>query len=265
MCRPLFWTYHSANRSKALEASTFDILFKYGLCLVANQEPTYSSRATLQAWPGDIDMETHEYGATTIQLPLHAIQVHDLVDSLHYAWGSGNFIMGCGWCNIKRTDLIVLFLASSTPMILWGLGALHSLFTGFQGMQLSDLMISVNYEIHAPVDMRGLNYKITRIYFKPSCMWTGGCCFSMEEIWKSVATSATFFASTHEMDLAAIFQSLLSSLWSPLQHLFGDCVKTWLGTLVDILIDMNLKQQVHSNLNSQLQSLGCVNDLWCED
>jgi hypothetical protein len=57
----------------------------------------------------------------------------------------------------------------------------------------------------------------------------------------------------------------LSSLWSPLQHLFGDCVKTWLGTLVDILIDMNLKQQVHSNLNSQLQSLGCVNDLWCED
>jgi len=39
------------NRGKTLEASTFHILFKYGLCLVANQEPTYSSRAPLQAWP----------------------------------------------------------------------------------------------------------------------------------------------------------------------------------------------------------------------
>jgi len=27
----------------------------------------------------------------------------------------------------------------------------------------------------------------------------------MEEIWQSVATSAAFFASTHEIDLAAIF------------------------------------------------------------
>jgi hypothetical protein len=48
----------------------------------------------------------------------------------------------------------------------------------------------------------------------------------MEEIWRSVATLATFFPSTHEIDLAAIFQSLLASLWSPLQHFFGDCVKT---------------------------------------
>jgi hypothetical protein len=173
--------------------------------------------------------------------------------------------MGCGWCNIEPTDLIVLFLASSTPMILWGLGALHSLFTGFQVMPLAELMISVNYEIQAPVDMRGLNCKIPRIYFKPSCMWTGGCCCSMEEIRQSVATSAAFFASTHEIDLAAIFWSLLASLWSPLQHLFGDCVKTWLGTLVHILIDMNFKQQLQGNLNSHPQTLGCVKGLWCQD
>jgi hypothetical protein len=87
----------------------------------------------------------------------------------------------------------------------------------------------------------------------------------MEEIRQSVATSATFFLGTHEIDLAAIFQSLLASLWSPLQHFFGDCVKTWLGTLVHILIDMDFKQQLHGNLNSHLQSLGCVKGLWCED
>jgi hypothetical protein len=29
----------------------------------------------------------------------------------------------------------------------------------------------------------------------------------MEEIWQSVATSTAFFASTHEIDLAVIFQS----------------------------------------------------------
>ncbi len=170
-----------------------------------------------------------------------------------------------GWCNIECTDPIVLFLASSTPMILWGLGALHSLLTGFQVMPLSDLMISVNYEIHAPVDMRGLNCKIPRVYFKPSDLWTGGCCCSMEEIWRSVATLATFFASTHEIDLAAIFQSLLASLWSPLQHFFGDCVKTWQGTLVHILIDVNFKQQLHGNLNSHLHSLGVLKGLWCRD
>jgi hypothetical protein len=38
----------------------------------------------------------------------------------------------------------------------------------------------------------------------------------------------------------------LASLWSPLQHFLGDCVKTWLGTLVDILIDIDLKHQLHS-------------------
>jgi hypothetical protein len=48
----------------------------------------------------------------------------------------------------------------------------------------------------------------------------------MEEIWQSLATSAAFFVSTPEIDLAAIFRSLLASLWSPLQHFFGDCVKT---------------------------------------
>jgi hypothetical protein len=48
----------------------------------------------------------------------------------------------------------------------------------------------------------------------------------MKEIWQSAATSAAFFASTHDIDLAAMFQSLLASLWSPLQHFFGDCVKT---------------------------------------
>jgi hypothetical protein len=95
-----------ANRSKTLEASKFDILFKYVLCLLANQEPTHSSRPISQAWPWDIDMETHEEGASIIQLPLHPIQVHDLVDSLHYACGSRNFIMGCGWCYIgtHRSD-----------------------------------------------------------------------------------------------------------------------------------------------------------------
>jgi hypothetical protein len=173
--------------------------------------------------------------------------------------------MGCGWCNIECTDLIVLFLASSTPMILWGLGALHSLFTGFQVMPLSGLVISVNYEIHAPVDVRGLNCKIPRLYCKPSYMWTGGCCCSMEEIWQSVATSAAFFASTHEIDLAAIFRSLLASLWSPLQHFLADCVKTWQGTLVHILIDMDFKQQLHGNLNSHLQTLRCVKGLSCQD
>jgi hypothetical protein len=137
------------------------------------------------------------------KLPLHPIQVHDLVESLHYACGSGNFIMGCGWCNVEPTDLIVLLLASSTPMILWGLGGLHSLFTGLEGMPLSDLMICVNYEIHAPVDMRVLNCKIPRIYFKPSYLWTGGSPHSKEEICKSAATSAAFFASTQDIDLAA--------------------------------------------------------------
>ncbi len=173
--------------------------------------------------------------------------------------------MGCGWCNIECTDLTVLFLASFTPMILWGLGALHSLFTGFQVTPLSDLMTSVNYEIHAPVDTRGLNYKIPRIYFKPSYMWTGGCCCSMEEIWQSAATSAAFFASTQAIDLAAMFQSLLASLWSPLQHFLVDCVKTWPGTLVDILIDIHVKQQLHGNLKSHPQTLGCVKGLWCQD
>ncbi len=161
------------------------------------------------------------------------------MDSLHNACGSGNFSMGCVWCNIEPTDLIVLFLAFSTPMILWGLGALHSLFTGFQVMPLSDLMISVNYEIHDPVHMRVLNCKIPRTYFKPSYLWTGGCHRSMEDIWQSAATSAAFFASTQDIDLAAMFQSLLASLWSPLHHFLGDCVKTWPGTLVHILIDIN--------------------------
>jgi hypothetical protein len=36
-----------------------------------------------------------------------------------------------------------------------------------------------------------------------------------------------------------MFQSLLASLWSPLHHFLGDCVKTWPGTLVHILIDIN--------------------------
>jgi uncharacterized membrane protein len=48
----------------------------------------------------------------------------------------------------------------------------------------------------------------------------------MEEIWQSAATSAAFFASTQAIDLAAMFQSLLASLWSPLQHFLGDCVET---------------------------------------
>jgi hypothetical protein len=43
----------------------------------------------------------------------------------------------------------------------------------------------------------------------------------MEEIWQSSATSPVFFASTQDIDLAAMFQSLLASLWSPLQHFFG--------------------------------------------
>jgi hypothetical protein len=182
-----------------------------------------------------------------------------------YFWNSVRGLVISSWDVGERTDLIVLFLASSTPMLLWGLGTLHSLFTGFQVMPLSDLMISVNYEIHASFDMRGLNCKIPRIYFKPSYMWTGGCCCSMEEIWQSVATSAAFFVRTHEIDVAAIFWSLLASLWSPLQHFFGDCVKTWLGTLVHILIDMDFKQQLYGNLNSHLQSLGCVKGLWCQD
>jgi hypothetical protein len=169
--------------------------------------------------------------------------------------------MGCGWCYIEPRDLIVLFLASCTPMILWGLGALHSLFTGFQVMPSSYLMISVNYEIHAPVDMMELNCKIPRIYFKPSYMWTGGCCCCMEEIWQSVATSAAFLASTQDIDLAAMFQCLLASLWSPLQHFLGNCVKTWPGTLVHIFIDIDLKQQLHSNLKPHLQTLGCVRPL----
>jgi hypothetical protein len=87
-------------------------------------------------------------------------------------------------------------------------------------------MISVNYEIHAPVDMRVLNYKIPRIYFKPSYLLTGGGHHSMEEVCQSAATSAAFFASTQDIDLAAVFQSVLASLWSPLQHFLGDCVKT---------------------------------------
>jgi hypothetical protein len=63
----------------------------------------------------------------------------------------------------------------------------------------------------------------------------------MEEIWQSAAASAAFFASTQDFDLAAMFQSLLASLWSPLQHFLGDCVQTSPGTLVEILIDINLK------------------------
>jgi hypothetical protein len=57
----------------------------------------------------------------------------------------------------------------------------------------------------------------------------------------------------------------LASLWSPLQHFFGDCVKTWQGTLVHILIDVNFKQQLHGNLNSHLHSLGVLKGLWCRD
>ncbi len=89
-------------------------------------------------------------------------------------------------------------------------------------------------------------------------MWTG-CC--MEEIWQSVATSAAFLASTQDIDLAAMFQCLLASLWSPLQHFLGNCVKTWPGTLVHIFIDIDLKQQLHSNLKPHLQTLGCVRPL----
>ncbi len=51
----------------------------------------------------------------------------------------------------------------------------------------------------------------------------------MEEIWQSVRTSAAFFVNTHEIDQAAIFRSLLASLWSLLQHFFGDCVKDLTG------------------------------------
>jgi hypothetical protein len=83
----------------------------------------------------------------------------------------------------------------------------------------------------------------------------------MEEIWQSAALSAAFFASTQDIDLAVMFQSLLASLWSPLQHFLGDCVKTSPGTLVHILMDMDFKQQLHGNLNSHLQSLGCVKGL----
>jgi hypothetical protein len=62
-----------------------------------------------------------------------------------------------------------------------------------------------------------------------------------------------------------MFQSLLASLWSPLQHFLVDCVKTWPGTLVDILIDIHVKQQLHGNLKSHPQTLGCVKGLWCQD
>ncbi len=254
LCRPLFWTYPSTNRSKTLEASTLDILFKCGLCLLANQEPTYSSRATLQAWPGDIDMETHEQGGSTIQLPLLPIQVHDLLDSIHYACWSGNFIMGCGWTHRSDSALLGILYPHDTVRT-WCPAQFVYWFSSYAIIWPNDIR---DYEIHAPGDMRGLNCKIPRIYLKPSYMWTGGCRCSMEEIRRSVATSAAFFASTHEIDLAATFQSLFASLWSPLQHFVGDCVKTWLGTLVHILIDMDFKQQLHGNLNSHLQSLGCV-------
>jgi hypothetical protein len=83
----------------------------------------------------------------------------------------------------------------------------------------------------------------------------------MEEIWESAATSAAFFASTQDIDRAGMFQSLLASLWSPLQHFLGDCVKTSLATLVHIFIDIDLKQQPHSNLKSHPQTLGCVKGL----
>jgi hypothetical protein len=62
-----------------------------------------------------------------------------------------------------------------------------------------------------------------------------------------------------------MFQSLLASLWSPLQHFFGDCVKTWPGTLVHILISIDLKRQLHSNLKSHPPTLGCVQCLWCQE
>jgi len=48
----------------------------------------------------------------------------------------------------------------------------------------------------------------------------------MEEICQSVAPSAAFFASTQDIDLAAMVQSLLASLWSRLQHFMGHCAKT---------------------------------------
>jgi len=107
--------------------------------------------------------------------------------------------MGCGWCNIEHIDLIVLFLTSSTPMILWGLGSLHNLLTGFEVTTLSDLMIFMDYEIHAPIEMKGLNYNIPRIYFKPYNLP------SMEHIWWSLATSLVFFSSAHDIDLASMF------------------------------------------------------------
>jgi hypothetical protein len=53
---------------------------------------------------------------------------------------------------------------------------------------------------------------------------------------------------------------MLASLCASITTFFGDCVKTWLGTLVDILIDIDLKQ-LHKNFNSHTQTLRCVKSL----
>jgi hypothetical protein len=174
---------------------------------------------------------------------LHPIQVRYLVDWLHYTCAFGNSIMGCGWCNIEHIDLIVLFLASFTPMILWGLGPFHNLLTGFKVTTLSNLTIIMNYEIHAPIEMKRFNCKIPRIYLKPYNLR------SMEHIWWSLATLLAFFASAHDIDLTSMIWCMLASLCASITTFFGDCVKIWLGTLVDILIDICLKH-LHSNLNS---------------
>jgi hypothetical protein len=39
--------------------------------------------------------------------------------------------------------------------------------------------------------------------------------------------------------------------------IFGGCVKTWPYSLVEVLKDMGLKQQLHSNLNSHAQNRVC--------
>ncbi len=86
-------------------------------------------------------------------------------------------------------------------------------------------------------------------------MWTGGCLCSMEDLAERCNFSCFLCKHTHRSsNKAPISVGRACGLHC---SIFGGCVKTWPYSLVEVLKDMGLKQQLHSNLNSHPQNRVC--------
>ncbi len=192
------------------------------------------------------------------------IRVHHTVDWTSSASNTGTWLGGLTTCCLRAWQLhgvwvmqhsthrSVLFLASSTPMILCALGPLQFAYWFWHYNIIWPIDVCVNCEIHGLVEMRSIpQYQ----YFILGLMWTGGCLCSMEDLAERCNFSCFLCKHTHRSsNKAPISVGHACGLHC---SIFGGCVKTWPYSLVEVLKDMGLKQQLHSNLNSHPQNRVC--------